>query len=85
MVGPPSRQDHMYPFGMIGVAPRYIPAGAVLNTRAQIFLFPLEDPSTILLRPNSCYLSSGSMLYEPDRSTTVAKKIISGADGLFTK
>ena len=21
MVGPPSRQDHMYPFGMIGVAP----------------------------------------------------------------
>ena len=24
-------QDHMYPFGIIGVAPRYIPAGAVIE------------------------------------------------------
>ena len=24
-------QDHMYPFGVIGVAPRYIPAGAVIE------------------------------------------------------
>ncbi len=24
-------QDHMYPFGIIGVAPRYIPAGAVVE------------------------------------------------------
>ena len=24
-------QDHMYPFGVIGVAPRYLPAGAVIE------------------------------------------------------
>ncbi len=29
--GRPPGQDHMYPFGIIGVAPRYIPAGAVIE------------------------------------------------------
>ena len=27
----PPGQDYMYPFGVIGVAPRYIPAGAVIE------------------------------------------------------
>jgi hypothetical protein len=29
--GPLPGQDHLYPFGIIGVAPRYIPAGAVIE------------------------------------------------------
>ncbi len=45
---PPGRaaQDHMYPFGIIGVAPRYIPAGAV-SELAGIRLSCTSTPTSI--------------------------------------
>ncbi len=39
-------QDHMYPFGIIGVAPRYIPAGAV-SELAGVRLSCTSTPTSI--------------------------------------
>ena len=49
-------QDHMYPFGLIGVAPQYIPAGAV-SELAGIRLGCISPPTSIR-KKHICFSAS---------------------------
>ena len=54
-------QDHMYPFGFIGVAPRYIPAGAVSELDG-IRLSCTSTPTSIRKKHRRGESDSGSLI-----------------------
>jgi hypothetical protein len=54
-------QDHMYPFGIIGVAPRYIPAGAVIEL-AGIRLSCTSTPTGIWKKHRRGESNSGALI-----------------------